>query len=56
MTERGQALGAITVSVGVAMFPEHGGRGEDLIGAADRALYRAKRDGRDRVATVESDL
>ncbi len=56
VTERGQALGTITVSVGVAMFPEHGGRGEDLIGAADRALYRAKRDGRDRVAAVESDL
>ena len=39
----------ITVSIGVAAFPDHGGDGQALIRAADRALYQAKRDGRDRV-------
>lgn len=46
---RGQSLGMITVSVGVAALPEHGTSAQELIEAADAALYRAKRDGRDRV-------
>jgi diguanylate cyclase (GGDEF)-like protein len=45
----GELLGSITVSVGVAMFPEHGVTGEALLHAADGALYRAKTEGRDRV-------
>jgi diguanylate cyclase (GGDEF)-like protein/PAS domain S-box-containing protein len=47
----GQALGAITLSAGVSVFPEHGGSAETLIEAADTAMYRAKRAGRDRVVT-----
>jgi diguanylate cyclase (GGDEF)-like protein len=39
----------ITVSVGVAVFPIDGLTSEDLIRAADQAMYRAKRAGRDRV-------
>ena len=45
----GRSLGALTFSVGIATFPEHGGTGTELINAADRALYRAKAEGRDRV-------
>ncbi len=45
----GQSLGAITVSVGVAAVPLHGTSPKELIEAADAALYRAKREGRDRV-------
>ncbi len=45
-----QELGAITVSLGVAAFPEHGTTPELLIRAADQALYDAKYAGRDRVA------
>jgi diguanylate cyclase (GGDEF)-like protein len=41
----------VTVSIGVAVIrPSEGGSPQDLIGAADRALYAAKRQGRDRVA------
>jgi diguanylate cyclase (GGDEF)-like protein len=38
---------AITVSVGVAVFPEHGKTPKELLESADRALYRAKHAGRD---------
>jgi diguanylate cyclase (GGDEF)-like protein len=40
---------AITASLGVAAFPEAGIDAESLLRAADRALYRAKDRGRDRV-------
>jgi len=49
----GQSLGMITVSVGVSALPEHGTSGKDLLAAADAALYRAKREGRDRVVKAE---
>jgi two-component system cell cycle response regulator len=39
----------ITVSVGVAAYPVDGGTAEDIVRAADQAMYRAKRAGRDRV-------
>lgn len=39
----------VTMSVGVAVMPEHADGGEALIDAADRAMYRAKRQGRDQV-------
>jgi diguanylate cyclase (GGDEF)-like protein len=42
-------LGAITVSLGVAAFPDHGTSVDALIHAADQALYDAKGRGRDRV-------
>lgn len=45
----GAALPEITVSVGVAAYPDHGPSGELLLKAADRALYSAKRQGRNRV-------
>ena len=39
----------VTLSAGVALWPSHGHALEELMQAADRALYQAKRDGRDRV-------
>ena len=41
--------GAITVSTGIALHPEDGDSVTGLIEAADRALYLAKRNGRNRV-------
>ncbi|MFH1020461.1 MAG: diguanylate cyclase [Pseudomonadota bacterium] len=38
-----------TVSIGVAHFPLHGKNGEEVVGAADQALYEAKERGRNRV-------
>jgi len=46
-----KSLGVITVSIGVACFPENGSTGTDAIQAADRALYQAKEGGRDRVVS-----
>ncbi len=43
----GQVL-AVTASIGLALAPP-GSRAEDAVAAADAALYRAKRGGRDRV-------
>jgi diguanylate cyclase (GGDEF)-like protein len=39
----------ITLSIGIGEFPEHGQTGEEVISAADEALYAAKRAGRNRV-------
>lgn len=46
--------GAVTFSIGIAEFPEHGDSGEAVIAAADAALYQAKRAGRDRVAVARA--
>jgi diguanylate cyclase (GGDEF)-like protein len=47
----GKPLDSITLSLGVASFPEHGATGEAVLQAADAALYAAKRAGRNRVST-----
>lgn len=45
-------VGQITVSVGVASYPEHADDGTTLVGSADKALYRSKREGRDCVSVA----
>ncbi len=44
----GQTL-HMTISIGVASFPEHGTEPDALVAAADNALYKAKEKGRNRV-------
>jgi diguanylate cyclase (GGDEF)-like protein len=51
----GRQLGAITISLGIALFPEHGTTGRALLQAADAALYEAKHKGRDCVVVAPSD-
>ena len=52
----GQLLGAVSISMGVALFPDHGATMSDVLRASDQALYCAKREGRDRVSvwSIES--
>lgn len=40
---------SLSLSIGVAVYPEHGADGEALCNAADQAMYRAKQAGRNRV-------
>jgi len=48
----GAARGAITLSLGIAQFPEDGETAQSLLHAADRALFTAKRQGRNRVSVA----
>jgi diguanylate cyclase (GGDEF)-like protein len=45
-----------TISIGVAVFPNHAQNESELIGAADSALYKAKQMGRNRVCMFEPEL
>jgi diguanylate cyclase (GGDEF)-like protein len=44
-----------TVSIGVAAYPEHGGRFEVVAKNADRALYSSKASGRNRITVFKPD-
>ena len=44
---------AVTLSAGVAAFPDHGSGREELIRAADTGLYAAKQAGRNRVCLAQ---
>ncbi len=46
----------ITVSVGIASYPEHAQSWEDLLKAADSAMYAAKRAGRNCVRMAENEF
>ncbi len=52
----GRVLGTVTVSMGIAIFPENGTNMTQLLRAADQALYRAKREGRDRVCVWTEEM
>jgi hypothetical protein len=53
--EHGESFpeGRVTTSIGVATFPEDGRDATEVLSSADRALYRAKRAGRDRVELAQ---
>ena len=46
----------ITISIGIAMFPQHGQFKEELIEKADQALYHAKEEGKNKVVVWDSHL
>lgn len=49
----GRTVGPVTLSIGVAMIPDHARDGHSALRAADAALYRAKQGGRNRVVMAE---
>jgi diguanylate cyclase (GGDEF)-like protein/PAS domain S-box-containing protein len=51
-----QSLGPLTLSVGVAAFPEHGSNSSDLLKIADQCLYESKARGRDTVTVAHSQI
>jgi len=50
---RNQDVGPVTVSIGIASYPQHGDSPEQLLRRADRALYAAKDGGRDQVCVAD---
>jgi diguanylate cyclase (GGDEF)-like protein len=57
MVEKWQFPGvprAITISAGVAAFPQHGKNRDELVRAADSGLYLAKQNGRNRVCITNT--
>lgn len=46
--------GLLTVSIGVSCFPEHASNADDLVRCADRALYEAKKTGKNRIRIAGS--
>jgi diguanylate cyclase (GGDEF)-like protein len=48
----GEVEARLSASVGVALYPDHGSDPESLQRAADAALYRAKREGKNRIAVA----
>lgn len=54
ITLNGKSLSATTASFGVAAYPEHGDLPNQLIAAADKALYQAKSAGRNCVVAYDA--
>ncbi len=49
------AVGTISISIGISMFPQNGNEATGLITKADKALYQAKANGRDCIVMSTTD-
>ena len=54
--EEHQPLGGLTLSLGVASYPDHGQSVEEILNRADKALYAAKKTGRNKTVIYNEDL
>jgi diguanylate cyclase (GGDEF)-like protein len=43
----------VTISVGIACYPENGGTRDEILRAADQAMYAAKDAGRDHILSYD---
>ncbi len=50
--QESQPGGGLTISIGIATFPKDAAAGRELVDAADKALYEAKREGKNRVSAM----
>lgn len=55
LEQNGKLLGNISISLGIAMYPQHGSTQKELIKEADKALYNAKNSGRDQLMVADGD-
>jgi diguanylate cyclase (GGDEF)-like protein len=53
---RNEALREVTISIGVATYPQSGNTLEEMLRAADRALYAAKHGGRNQVVMAAANV
>jgi diguanylate cyclase (GGDEF)-like protein len=53
---QGQALPQVTMSVGVAMYPDNSDNAYELLRSADHAMYAAKHKGRNRVVAAAASI
>jgi diguanylate cyclase (GGDEF)-like protein len=49
-----KATATLGASIGLAIFPQHGTDADDLQRAADAALYRSKREGKNRITVART--
>jgi diguanylate cyclase (GGDEF)-like protein len=54
--EKKQPMGKITISLGITSYPEHGETIEEILSKADKALYHAKKMGRNRTVIFSEDI
>ena len=52
LNHEGRSLGTITISTGIAVYPNHAQNTEQLISESDKALYQAKKQGRNCTVVV----
>jgi diguanylate cyclase (GGDEF)-like protein/PAS domain S-box-containing protein len=54
IVHNGKVLNTITISAGIAAYPEHAAEGVEVLRRADSGLYQSKSEGRDRVTIAAS--
>ena len=54
LQHNGKDLGNVTISLGVASYPQHGATRDTLIKSADEASYQAKQAGKNRVVLAKT--